>query len=128
MGTKHLLGWALTSLAGALTMRGELDEALAAAREGLPLLGEDGSAWIFIDHVALRAALAGKLSDAARLAGHSDHIWSAKQATRHPVEARLRDNLLALLREKLPDDELERLFAEGAKLSEDEACRLALAE
>src|SRR5207302_1164004 len=31
--TDRLLGWALTSLAGVLTERGELDEALVAARE-----------------------------------------------------------------------------------------------
>jgi hypothetical protein len=34
----------------------------------------------------------------------------------------------ALLREKLAPGELERLIAEGVKMSEDEACRLALEE
>jgi hypothetical protein len=34
--------------------------------------------------------------------------------------------LRALLREKLQTDELDRLLAEGARLTEDEACRLAL--
>jgi tetratricopeptide (TPR) repeat protein len=126
MRTRRLLGWALASLAGVLTERGQLDEALAAAREGLPLLGEDGSAWIFVDHVALRAALAGKLSDAARLAGYSECTWPAKEATRHPVEARACDRLHALLGDKFAPDELARLRAEGMKLSEVEACRLAL--
>ena len=123
-----MLGWALASLAGVLTERGELDEALVAAREGLPLLAEDGSAWIFATHVALRAALADKLNDAARLAGYSDYTLAAKEATRHPVEARAQARLLALLREKLTADALEHLFAEGAKMSEEEACRLALEE
>jgi hypothetical protein len=36
--------------------------------------------------------------------------------------------LQTLLREKLVPDELERLLAEGAALTEDEACRLALEE
>jgi predicted ATPase/DNA-binding winged helix-turn-helix (wHTH) protein len=128
MRTKRLLGYALTNLAGVLTERGDLDDALAAAREGLPLVKEDGSAWIFVDHVALRAALAGKLSHAARLAGYSDYTWAAQKATRHPVEARSRDRLHALLHEKLAPDEIERLLAEGAKMSDDEACRLALEE
>jgi hypothetical protein len=33
-----------------------------------------------------------------------------------------------LLRDKLTPAEIERLLAEGAKLSEEEACRLALEE
>ncbi|TMG82141.1 MAG: tetratricopeptide repeat protein [Betaproteobacteria bacterium] len=128
VSTKRLLGYALSNLAGVLTERGDLSEALAAAREGLPLVREDGSAWIFVDHVALRAALAGKLSNAARLAGYADHSWTAKEATRHPIEARARASVHALLREKLVPDALERFFAEGAKMREDEACRLALEE
>ena len=108
------------------TERGELDEALAAAREGLPLLQEAGIAWIALDHLALRAALAGKLANAARLAGYADSAHAAKEASRQPNEARARDRLQALLREKLAADELERLLAEGARMSEDEACRLAL--
>lgn len=124
--TNRLLGWALTSLAGLLTERGELDEALVTAREGLPLVAEDGSAWIFSDSVALRAGLAGKLSAAARLAGFADHIFVVKQATRHPIDLRHQKKLHALLREKLAPGELEHLLAEGAKLSEEEAVNLAL--
>jgi predicted ATPase len=126
MRTNRLLGWALTSLAGVLGALGKIDEALAADREGLPLVAEDGSAWRFADQVALLAALADKLSNAARLAGFADHIFAVKQATRHPIDARHRKLLDALLREKLVPDELERLRAEGAKLSEEEACQLAL--
>jgi hypothetical protein len=99
---------------------------MVAGREGLPLLLEDGSAWIFGDHFALRAALAGKLFDAARLAGYADYEWSRQEATREPVEARARDRLLSVLTQQLPPDELERLRAEGAKLSDAQACRLAL--
>ena len=47
-------------------------------------------------------------------------------AERQPNEARARERLHALLREKLAADELERLLAEGANMSEDDACRLAL--
>ena len=92
----------------------------------VPAVKEDGSAWIFADHVALRAALAGKLSNAARLAGYSQYTWAANEAKRQPIEARAHERLCALLREKLDRGELERLVAEGAKLSEDEACSLAL--
>jgi len=122
--TNRLLGWALTSLAGVLMERGELEEARVAAREGLPLLKESGSAWQFIDTLALLAALAGRLSDAARLAGYADSAFAAKKAARHPSAHR--PPLEALLRKNLGTEDLERLLAEGAKMSEDEACTLAL--
>ena len=119
---------ALVNLAGVRTERGELDEALAAAREGLPLFQEAGLAWSVLDHLALRAALAGKPADAARIAGYADSRYTAEKSTRQPNEARARERLQALLREKLDAEKLERLLAEGAKLSEDEACRVSLEE
>jgi predicted ATPase len=128
LARKWNFGMALTNLAGVRTERGELDEALAAAREGLPLLQEAGHAWNVLDHLALRAALADKVSNAARIAGYADSIHTAKKSTRQPNEARARERLQALLREKLDRNELDRLLAEGAKLSEDDACRLALEE
>ena len=127
MRTRRMLGWSLASLAGVLTERGNLDEALVAAREGLPLLLEDEIAWLFVSHLALRAALAGRLSDAARLAGYSDCAWTSQQATPHPVDARTSDRLRSIFAEAFAPDELERLRAEGAQLSESQACELALA-
>jgi len=124
--TNRLIGWTSASLAGVLTERQKLDEALATFRTGLPLVAEDGSAWMFGDSLALRAAFAGKLADAARLAGHTDAMFVVKQATRHPIDVRHRERVGALLREALSGTELEALLAEGAKLSEAEACRLAL--
>jgi hypothetical protein len=118
----------LTYLAGVLTERGRFDEALAAAREGLPLAKDHGNRWIVFDLLALRAALAGKTANAARIAGFADSTFAAKQASRPPNEARARNRLQVLLREALTLDEVERLLAEGAKMNEDEACRLALEE
>jgi hypothetical protein len=73
-------------------------------------------------------ALAGKVANAARLAGYVDSEVAANGSPRQPNEARARERLQALLHEKLDPDELQRLLAEGAKLSEDEACRMALEE
>ncbi len=123
---KGMLGMCLTNLAGIHTERGELDQALAAAREGLPIRRDAGHAWFAFDHLALRAALAGKTSSAARLAGYSDAAYAAKATPRQANEARARDRLRSLLRERFNPDELERLLAEGANLSEDEACVMAL--
>jgi hypothetical protein len=114
------------NLAELLVEKQDLDASLAFAREGLPLVKTDGSAWIFSDYGSLRAGGEGKFTKAALLAGYADHAHAANDGTRSFVTARARSRLHALLREKLPADELERLLAAGAKLSEDEACRLAL--
>jgi predicted ATPase/DNA-binding winged helix-turn-helix (wHTH) protein len=126
MQTRRMLGWTLASLAGVLTEREKLDEALAFFRDGLPLVAEDGSAWMFGDSVALRAALAGKIATAAHLAGHADAMFATKQATRHPVDVRHRARVAAKLREELSGAEVEAMLAEGARLTEADACRLAL--
>ena len=122
------LGAGLTNLAGVHTERGELCEALLAAREGLPLRNEGGFAWVTLDHLALRAALAGKTANAARLAGHADYLFAANESSRQPNEARSRERLQGLLIENFSPGELERLLEEGAQMSEDEACRMALEE
>ena len=121
------LGHCLTQLAGVHTERGDLDEALVVAREGLPLLREVGYYWIFMDHLALRAALAGKHANAARLLGYADACFAAKQP-REPNEARARDRLQMLLGEKLAPGEVVRLRSEGAQMTEEEACRIAVEE
>lgn len=124
--TKRLLGYALTKLGGVLTEHGEVAEALAVLREGLPLVREDGSAWVFLDDLALRVACSGRLADAARLAGYADSVHTSKASTRGRQTIRIRDRLNALLGANLSAHELDRLLAEGARLTEDEACRLAL--
>ncbi len=122
------LGITLGNLAGALTEYGDIDAALQSMRDAIPLLVDAGYAWIFMDHFALRCALAGKDSNAALFAGFADAAHTAKKMFRQPNEARAREKLHALLRAKLSACELTRLLAEGAKLSEEEACRLALEE
>jgi predicted ATPase/class 3 adenylate cyclase len=126
--SKTNLAVPLGNLAGALTERGDLDEAHATAREAISLQQEDGTVWMWFDHYALLVELMGRHADAARLEGYANTVHSAQGMTpRQSNEARARTRLLALLTEKLAAVELERLLAEGAKMSEEEACRLALA-
>lgn len=125
---RGMLGLCLTNLAGIHTERMELDDALAAAREGLPLRKEQGYAWGALDHLALRAALAGRVTSAARIAGFADAASAAKQVPRQANEARVRNRLQTLLSDELGSDELKRLIAEGATMSEDQACAMALEE
>ncbi|HET7032170.1 MAG TPA: adenylate cyclase, partial [Casimicrobiaceae bacterium] len=82
--------------------------------------------WGAMDHLALRAALAGETASAARIAGYADAAYVAKATPRQGNEARARSRLDTLLRERLATEALERLLVEGAKLTEDEAVRLAL--
>ena len=106
---------------------GDLDAALAAFREASALIraslrfGKKGT-----QHLALRAMLAGYLGNAARVAGYADAAYAASQSVRQPNEARARERLHGLLHEEFSADEVLRLLAEGAKMSEDQACRLAL--
>ena len=125
-GKRNALGFALANLAGVLTERGETADALVAAREGLPMLRDIGNAWLFLDHLALRTALAGNLLDAAKLAGHADAMISVKKSEREPNEARAHGRLHAILKERLPLAELEQALFVGSRMSEDEAYRLAL--
>jgi hypothetical protein len=120
------LALALTNFAGVLTECGRFDEALTAAREGLPVRLEFMFAWCTLDHLALRAGLTGKLASAGRISGYADRAYAANGSERQPNEARARDRLLALLREQLTSEEIAKLTAEGAEMTEDEACRLAL--
>lgn len=66
LATKSTVGFNLTNLASVLTERGEFEEALVAAREGLALLRDGDYSWNLMEHVASRAALVGKLANAAR--------------------------------------------------------------
>ncbi|TMH59895.1 MAG: tetratricopeptide repeat protein, partial [Betaproteobacteria bacterium] len=123
---KDPLGFVLANLAGVLIERGKLSDALDTAREGLPLLSGAGNAWSLIDHVALRAALAGQLANAARVAGFTDTAHAAKECTRQPNEARARERLQKLLTCHFDAMTLDQYLAEGGRMSEAEACRMAL--
>jgi predicted ATPase/DNA-binding winged helix-turn-helix (wHTH) protein len=124
--TKGMLGVCLTNLAGVHIERMELDAALKAARAGLPLREEAGYAWGALDHLALRAALAGRHDDAARLAGCADAVFATKAAARQPNEARARARLQALLLERTSAEQLRALLGEGALMDIAQACRMAL--
>ena len=120
------LGFALGNLAGVLTERGRLSQAREATAEALPLLAEAGNVWVFMDHFALRIAIAGNELGAARLAGFADTAYTAKHAARPPNEARARERLQSLLEASFDRSELDRLLEEGARITEYEACQLAM--
>jgi len=126
MGTKLVLGVNLTNLAGVLIERGNFEEALIAAREGLGLRQASGYAWGALDHLALRAALVGRSVDAALLAGYVDGVFALRGVVRQANEARARASLDRVLTDELRADDRARLMSEGATMNENDACKLAL--
>jgi tetratricopeptide (TPR) repeat protein len=125
-GNWDLVGFACGSLAGMLTARGDVEEALVWAREALPLCREaEYIDWLF-PHLALRAAKAGRPEDAARLWGYADHL-AERGSVRQILEQRAVVALSALLRAALGPVRLEELAAAGRYLGEDQAIALALA-
>jgi predicted ATPase/DNA-binding winged helix-turn-helix (wHTH) protein len=126
--TRHsdLLGFVLGVLAGALTALGELDEALAAAREAAPLLRDEGRLFWLFDHLALRAALGGRTKDAALISGYADAVYEKFGQTRQPMGRHAMDRTAALLCDSLQDGEIAELRRLGAQLSEAQATTIAL--
>jgi predicted ATPase len=118
----HVLG----ALASAYTAQGNLHEALLIAREAAPLLRDEGALFWLFDHFALRCGLAGRITDAALLAGYADNIYRNNEQSRWPMAQRAVERLRLLLHNALPDDENIRLRKIGAAHSEDQAMTLAL--
>jgi len=128
LSNRQVLGVILGNLAGALIEQGEVDDGLAAMREAIPLICESGTFFRFGDHFSLRLAKAGFPHLAARLLGYTDGEHERFNASRQLNEARARARLLSMLNEAMAPADLAQQLAEGAKLAEDEAVRLALTE
>jgi hypothetical protein len=99
-------------------------------QESVSLIEQDAhdDAWNVMDSFALRAARAGRLENAARMAGYADACFKAKQASREPNEARARAALETLLRYRIASAKLKELLDEGARLTKREACGLAISD
>ena len=121
-GQMDLIGMTTGNLAGMLTLQGDLDGALAAAREAVPHCREDEYlVWMF-PHLALRLAKAGKVEDAARVWGYAEPAGTAWQ----PNERRAVESVKALLREELTPERLRELLKTGRHLGEDQVIALAI--
>jgi hypothetical protein len=121
-----LLGVALGNLASTLVAHGDLDEALITAREAVPLLRSQGMLYWLFDHLALRAGLIGRITDAARIAGYADSLYQAAGSSREPIGIHVTEHLSNLIGAALSCDEIVQLQKEGALLSEEQAVTLAL--
>ena len=108
---------------------GDIDGALASAREGLGFARQAQDALLTafaLQHSAMLVALLGKPQGAAKLLGYIDVQLKELGATRGPTEQWGYEKLTATLREHLSEAEIEKLEAEGAAWSEDQAVEEAL--
>ncbi|MGB8907138.1 MAG: hypothetical protein WCC84_00130, partial [Candidatus Cybelea sp.] len=108
---------------------GDVDGAREAAREGLRWARQAQFAMpiaIALQHIALLLALRGEVHDAARLIGYVNAQFKELGNERQATEAWGYEKLMAALREQLNDAEIEKLAAEGAAWSEDQAAEEAL--
>lgn len=123
--TQANVGLALANLHGILTERGDLAEAAAVGRDFIDQSRDAGAVWIVLDSFALRYAKAGDYTTAAHLLGWNERAVRTKNVRRQINEQRAYESTLSILRAKLAPRELERLLAEGTKMSEEDVYRRA---
>jgi predicted ATPase/class 3 adenylate cyclase len=108
---------------------GDVDGARESAREGLRWARQAQYALSIasaLQHIGLLLALRGEVNDAARLIGYVDRQYKELGIEREGTERWGYEKLMGALREQLSDAEIERLAAEGAAWSEDQAAEEAL--
>ncbi len=116
----------LALVAAALTLKGNAQRALPMAKEAVPLLREQGMLFWFFDHLALRAALAGRTRDAALISGYADALSREFGRPRDPIGNEAVTRLAALLAESFSRADIEQFARIGAQLSEAQIVNLAL--
>jgi len=108
---------------------GDLEHAREAAREGLRWAqkAQSGSklAWA-LQHFALMAGMRSQLQVAARLLGYVDSKYNELGLQRESTERWGYEKISALLREKMSEEQVTKLAAEGAVWSESQAVEEAL--
>ena len=120
---------ALANYGAALTELGRLDEALPITREAAVCESRDGTLWQMLYAIALLAVKRGRISEAALAHGRSEAMYAKLDQRREdPSEQRAHIEVLDRLRKALPAEELRRLLAQGAAMSDEEAARGALAD
>jgi predicted ATPase/DNA-binding winged helix-turn-helix (wHTH) protein len=127
VGSQGDLGWALVNLAAYQLVAGRRAEAVETGREALTLARLTGGYILraCLQRWALLAAMADEYFDAARLTGFINAGHAAAGESREPTEQRLYDDLVALLKTRLSQEDYVRLMDEGAALQEAQAVAMA---
>jgi predicted ATPase/DNA-binding SARP family transcriptional activator len=117
----------LGNLTSYLLAADQVDEATAVARDALRearALGWPAAVVRILEHIALIAALSGKIELAARLMGFGTAFYAAGTASREYTEQITYDRVMDLVRD-LPEDRREFLLAEGRDWRERQAVAAA---
>jgi predicted ATPase/DNA-binding winged helix-turn-helix (wHTH) protein len=127
--SSETLATVLANLLGALIERGRHEAAREVALDlwrRVSRLTLDECAWLSLDALALLHLHDGRTLVAARLAGAADREFDAHgQPQRQPNEAKDRAALAAGLASRLSKSEVERLHAQGQRMSASEALAVA---
>jgi tetratricopeptide (TPR) repeat protein len=119
-------GRCLRDLATALMYADRLDEAEPLYREALSRVRRNyGNGALVLHHVAMFLALRGRIEDSARVLAYVEGAYAVQGVSPRLVTRQIRDRLLALLAAGRSPDALARLYEEGRRLTDDEACLLA---
>jgi len=121
------LALAYGNMAGYYAALGRFEEASASAREAIRWARESQSEFVVAGALESFAfSLQGDLPRTARLIGYVDAQHRTEGSQREPNEARAYAKLTARLKETMDEGEINKLFAEGAAFSEDQAVEEAL--
>jgi pentatricopeptide repeat protein len=116
----------LRNSATALMAYGALDEAEAIYRTALSAARRNyGTGAFVLDDMATLLVRRGRIDDAARISAYAEHVDARLGRQPRLVARRNRERLLALLSAERSAETLSRLFDEGGRLGDEEACALA---
>jgi predicted ATPase/class 3 adenylate cyclase len=119
------LGLALSNLCSALVLAGRRIDAMAAAREALPLLSRSWGPHFVLDALALVAAELGLFEDAARLMGHVENWYATHADQRQPNEEHIARLAKEAIESGVGETRFDAARQEGVLLSQAEAEFLA---
>lgn len=125
----RLLASCYNNIAAYRIALGDVDGARESAREGLRWArqAQDGlRIAVALQHLALLGALRGEVNEAAQLIGYLNVQCKELGSERDATEKWGYEKLMAALHERLSDALIEKLAAEGAAWSEDQAVEEAL--
>jgi predicted ATPase/class 3 adenylate cyclase len=130
VGDRTMETWSLHLLASALLQLGRLDEAQQNMRQALRQFyaaSDASGVTLVLDNLSALAVSIGDLERGARLWGAARHLVTTTGATLATVvDDSLRPGVRANVRTAMAPDVLDRLAAEGAALTLDEAVAYAL--
>jgi len=119
------MGYLFAFLMKSLTATGQLEQAHAALRAGVPYWLRDGCVLSFCEDVALLLAKLHRHDDAARLAGASAAKLQRYGVTAGPCVRQPLDELMQhLATAQVPRDDVARLMREGSQLDMDAVAAL----